>query len=38
MDKYCEELTLAEMLSDPLTLVLMKADGVGPHDLDATVA
>jgi adenylate cyclase len=38
MDQYSEEPTLAGMLSDPLTMEVMKADGVDPRDLAATLA
>jgi adenylate cyclase len=33
MDRYCEEPTLAELLSDPTTLAMMDADGVDPRAL-----
>jgi adenylate cyclase len=36
MDKYCEGLTLAKMLSDQLILALMKVVGGGPSGLAAT--
>jgi len=33
MDRYHREPTLAEALSDPVTLAVMDADGVDRHDL-----
>jgi adenylate cyclase len=38
MDRYCDEPTLADMLSDPVTLAMMDADGVDPRDLAATLS
>ena len=38
MDRYCEEPTLVELLSDPATLAMMDADGVDRHDLAATLS
>ena len=37
MDRYCDEPTLADMLSDSVTLAVMDADGVDPGDLAATL-
>ena len=37
MDRYYDEPTLADMLSDPMTLAVMDADGVDPGDLAATL-
>lgn len=37
MDRYHFEPTLAEVLSDPVTLAVMDADGVDRHDLAATL-
>jgi hypothetical protein len=36
MDQYDREPTLAEVLSDPVTLAVMDADGVDPRDLSAS--
>jgi hypothetical protein len=36
-DRYCDEPTLAEVLSDPLTLAVMAADHIDRHDLTATL-
>src|SRR5438477_8267314 len=33
MDQYSDEPTLADMLSDPVTLAVMDADGIDPGDL-----
>jgi adenylate cyclase len=38
MDQYYEEPTLADVLTDPVTLAVMDADGVDPHDLEATLS
>jgi adenylate cyclase len=38
MDRYHREPTLAEVLSDPVTLAVMDADGVDRHDLAATLS
>jgi adenylate cyclase len=38
MDQYDREPTLAEVLSDPVTLAVMDADGVDPHDLSAALS
>jgi hypothetical protein len=38
MGRYCEEPTLAELLSDPTTLAMMNADGVDPRALAASLA
>ena len=38
MDRYHREPTLAEVLSDPVTLAVMDADGVNRHDLAATLS
>ena len=38
MDRYCEEPTLAELLSDPTTLAMMNADGVDPCTLATSLA
>jgi len=38
MDRYCEEPTLAELLSDPTTLAMMNADGVDPRALATSLA
>ena len=37
MDQSHDDLTLADMLSDPMTLAVMDADGVDPADLAATL-
>ena len=37
MDRYYDEPTLADMLSDPMTLAVMDADSVDPGDLAATL-
>jgi hypothetical protein len=37
MDRYNDEPTLADVLSDPVTLAVMDADGVDPRDLAATL-
>src|ERR1700730_4976399 len=37
MDRYCDEPTLADMLSDPVTLAVMDADGVDPRVLFSTL-
>ena len=38
MDRYSEEPTLAELLSDPTTLAMMDADGVDPRALATSLA
>src|SRR5260370_42035457 len=38
MDRYHREPTLAEVLSDPVTLAVMDADGVDRYDLAATLS
>ena len=38
MNQSCDELTLADMLSDPVTLAIMDADGIDPTHLNATLA
>jgi adenylate cyclase len=38
MDRYYEEPTLADVLTDPVTLAVMDADGVDPRDLAATLS
>jgi adenylate cyclase len=38
MDRYHREPTLTEVLSDPVTLAVMDADGVDRHDLAATLS
>jgi hypothetical protein len=38
MDQDHGEPTLADMLSDPVTLAVMDADGVDPRDLAATLS
>jgi fumarylacetoacetate (FAA) hydrolase family protein len=35
MDRYDDEPTLADVLSDPVTLAVMRADGVDPDGLTA---
>jgi hypothetical protein len=37
MDRYDDEPTLADVLSDPVTLAVMRADGVDPDGLTATL-
>jgi adenylate cyclase len=37
MDRYHDEPALADLLSDPVTLAVMNADGVDPGDLAATL-
>jgi hypothetical protein len=37
MDRHDGEPTLADLLSDPVTLAVMNADGVDPDDLAATL-
>jgi hypothetical protein len=38
MDRYHREPTLAEVLSDPVTLAVMAADRVDPQELSATLS
>ncbi len=33
----CHEVTLAEMLSDPIVQMVMKADGVDPHEFESNL-
>jgi hypothetical protein len=37
MDRYDDEPTLADVLSDPVTLAVMRADGIDPDGLTATL-
>jgi hypothetical protein len=36
MTSYFRDPTLAELLSDPITRAVMQADGVNPHELEAS--
>ena len=36
MTSYFRDPTLAELLSDPLTRAVMRADGVNPQELEAS--
>jgi hypothetical protein len=38
MDRYDKEATLSDVLSDPITLALMDADGVDPRNVAATLS
>jgi hypothetical protein len=33
----CREATLSEILSDPIVLIVMAADGVDPHDFESNL-
>jgi hypothetical protein len=37
MEPYCDEPLLADLLSDPVTLAVMHADGVDPRELAANL-
>jgi hypothetical protein len=37
IDRFCDEPTLAEVLSDPVTLAMIAADRIDPADLSETL-